>query len=184
MVAVFSSQTHKLQSLLASSNREGGAERNWCGLRAQERERQSDLVRDLVLSRIQRSSPEKKERRAAHGSFGSLTPPSSHGGSRNDSRNDSRSRSLTPSHQPPPPPQPPSDADILSRSSVAVSFSFIVFSSHTFLSSTAEFIIDKIIRKTTFTVSSFHLANDVDHLSENLCYPSSKLHQYYWCLWV
>jgi len=37
----------------------------------QERERQGDLVRDLVLSRIQRqSSPEKKERR---GSFGSLT---------------------------------------------------------------------------------------------------------------
>ena len=37
----------------------------------QERERQGDLVRDLVLSRIQRS-PEKRERR---GSYGSLTPP-------------------------------------------------------------------------------------------------------------
>ena len=42
-------------------------------LSTQERERQSDLVRDMVMSRIQRS-PEKKERR---GSYGSLTPPSS-----------------------------------------------------------------------------------------------------------
>ncbi|XP_046461046.1 F-actin-monooxygenase MICAL3-like isoform X11 [Daphnia pulex] len=50
---------------------------------SQERERQGDLVRDMVLSRIQRTSPEKtRERR---GSYGSMTPPGSSRASRSDS---------------------------------------------------------------------------------------------------
>ncbi|XP_059350656.1 F-actin-monooxygenase MICAL3-like isoform X8 [Daphnia carinata] len=50
---------------------------------SQERERQGDLVREMVFSRIQRTSPEKtRERR---GSYGSMTPPGSSRASRSDS---------------------------------------------------------------------------------------------------
>lgn len=50
----------------------------------QERERQGDLVRDLVLSRIQRS-PDKVLSRERRGSYGSLSPPYSARNSRCES---------------------------------------------------------------------------------------------------